>query len=183
MTDDGNPKYIYILLNLTHIADSAIEKIKDTIIEAHELYEGVDSLCGERWGFQDIPDWCETNNIKLELLHPSYDKQREAFATLHGAVSTGRFKCPPLVVFGSKGNDILREEMGIFFHDDDRHWFGSPEKMEKYGVQDDSMFSIAWTIHGGRDLKADDFRERRGTTFFGCMVQNKTLLSTKLDKR
>ena len=184
MADSGNPQYMYVLLNLVHIADSLLEGIKDVILETHEVFDGIDVITGERWGLWDIAPWCEANGIALELIHPSYDKQKAAFSELHGACSTGRFKAPAIAIWGSKSEDILREEMSIFYHDDDRHWFGSPEKTEKYGTQDDVMFSIAWGMYGGRELKSDDFKERNVKAYFGTMCQPKGLLSQgiKTDK-
>jgi hypothetical protein len=174
--DNGNPQYMYVTLQVAHIPDSLLEAIKDVILEGHETFDGVDVICGERWGIWDMAQWCEDNGIKFEPIHPSYDKQKAAFSELHGAITTGRYKQPPLVVWGSKGEDIFKEEAAVFFHDEDKRWFGSPEKMEKYGTQDDCIFSIAWGIYGGRDLKVDDFKERNHTPFFGTMVMNKSTL-------
>ena len=180
MADSGNPQYIYVKLNMVHVADSLLEGIKDVILEAHETFDGIDVITGERWGLWDLTPWCEGNNIALELIHPSYDKQKAAFSEFHGAVSTGRYKCPPLVIWGSKGEDIIREEMGVFYHDEDRHWFGSPEKSEKYGTQDDSLFATAWGMYGGRELKSDDFKERNQKRFWGTMVVNHDTLQSKI---
>jgi hypothetical protein len=180
MTDSGNPQYMYIKLRVAHIVSSLLEEVKDVILEAHETFDGVDTLCGERWGIWDMAAWCEDNNIAFEPIHPSYDKQKAAFSEIHGAVSTGRYKCPTVVVSGSKSEDIVTEEMGIFFHDEDKHWFGSPEKNEKYGIQDDFMFADAWGLYGGRELKAVDFRERHTKPFFGTMVSNRNLLSLSI---
>lgn len=171
--DNGNPQYIYVLLNVVHVANSLLEGIKVAILEAHEEFDGVDTICGERWGIWDMTLWCEQANIAFEPIHPSYDKQKAAFSELHGAVSTGRFKTPPLAIAGSKEEDIFKEEASIFFHDDEKRWFGSPEKMEKYGTQDDFMFAEAWCIYGGRELKADDFKERDKKSYFGTFVMNK----------
>jgi hypothetical protein len=180
LADSGNPQYLYIKLAVVHIADSLLEGIQNAILEAHEAYEGVDALCGERWGIWDMAPWCEAQQITFEPIHPSYDKQKAAFSEFHGAVVTGRYKSPPLVVWGSKGENIMAEEMAIFFHDDAKRWFGSPEKMEKYGTQDDFMFADAWGIYGGRELKADSFRERNSKPYFGTMIQNRNLLSHNL---
>ena len=179
MADNGNPQYIYITLAVVHVADSLLEGIKDVILNAHEVFDGLDALCGERWGIWDIAAWCEEQGIAFEPIHPSYDKQKAAFSEMHGAVSTGRFKMPPLVVWGSRNEDIFKEEASVFFHDDDKRWFGSPEKMEKYGVQDDVMFSFAWGMYGGRNLKLDDFKERNNKMYFGTFVRNRTLLMNK----
>jgi len=68
---------------------------------------------------------------------------------------------------------LFREEARVFYHDPAKHWFGSPEKMEKNGIQDDCMFSIAWCIYGGREISANDFKERRGDRWFGTMVHER----------
>lgn len=180
MFDNGNPQYLYVILNLAHIQDSMLQGIKDVIMEAHETYDGVDAICGERWGIWDMAPWCEEHAISFEPLHPSYDKQKAAFSEMHGAIYTGRFKIPPLVVWGSKDTDIFKEETGVFFHDEEKRWFGSPEKMERKGVQDDAMFAIAWGMYGGRELKLDNFKERGGKSYFGTMVHNRALLTSKL---
>jgi hypothetical protein len=176
LADNGNPQYMYISVNTAHVADSLLEGIKDVILEAHETLDGVDAICGERWGIWDMALWCEEQGIRFEPIHPSYDKQKAAFSELHGAISTGRYKTPPLVVWGSKGSDIFKEEATVFFHDDEKHWFGSPEKMEKYGVQDDCMFAKGWAVYGGRDLKVDDFKERNRELYFGTFVRNRDRL-------
>lgn len=174
--DNGNPAYLYVLLGLNHVVSSLLEDIKDVILEAHEVFQGIDALCGERWGFWDMAAWCEEQGIVFEPIHPSYDKQKAAFSEFHGAVSTGRFKTPHVGVAGSKEEDIFVEEASIFFHDEEKHWFGSPEKMEKYGIQDDVMFAIGWAIYGGRDIRVDHFRERNAVPYFGTMIKNKSLL-------
>jgi len=178
MADDGNPQYIYVALEIAHIGDSLLEGIKHTILEAHETYDGVDAICGERWGIWDMAPWCEEHEISFEPIHPSYDKQKAAFSEMHGAISTCRFKCAPLAVWGSSEEDILKEEAAIFFHDEDKRWFGSPEKSEKYGVQDDAMFSTAWAMFGGRDIRVDQFKERGNDSYFGSMIRNRSLLTT-----
>lgn len=180
--DNGNPTYLYITLNIAHIAGSLLEDIKETILDAHDMFDGVDAICGERWGIWDMAPWCEEHGIKFEPIHPSYDKQKAAFSEFHGAVSTGRFKAPPIAIFGSKQEDILKEEMAIFYHDDEKHWFGSPEKMEKYGVQDDVMFAGAWGMYGGRDMNVEAFRERGHSFNFGTFVRNKDLLQNKIKR-
>jgi hypothetical protein len=76
-----------------------------------------------------------------------------------------------LGVWGSKETDILREEAAIFYHDPDKHWFGSPEKNERGGVQDDCLFSLTWCIYGGREIGVNDFKERRSETWFGTLVR------------
>ena len=108
--------------------------------------------------------------VEVELVVASYDRQLSGFTTLYTLVTEGRFKSPVIGVMGAKGDDIMVEEMTMFDHDADRKWFGSPEKKKKFGVQDDIIFSINWTIYGGRLLTVDEFRKRNTPPYFGTMI-------------
>ena len=103
------------------------------------------------------------------------DKQKEAFAEIFTLYKTGLFKTPTLRVPGSKNEDMLEEEALLFDHNPAKKWYGSPEKTEKGGVQDDAMFSLAWGIYGGRQLTVFDFRERSSSVIFGEMFEERTV--------
>ena len=92
--------------------------------------------------------------------------------------SEGRFKCPELVIPGSKKDDIRDEEMEAFDHDSEKRWFGSIEKFEKYGIQDDFMFALGWSFYGARLKGIDDFRIRKQISNFGMFVRNPELVGT-----
>lgn len=168
------PNYVYFLLHLVNVEDHSLEALKEITLACHSEYGGLDKLCGERWGIWDLVPWCEEESIPFETVFPTYEKQRGAFSELYLAASGCRIKCPPIGVLGSKELDLLKEEAKVFFHDPDKRWFGSPEKNEKGGIQDDSIFSLAWCIYGGREINANDFRERRKNSFFGTMVLEKS---------
>ncbi|MFA5397200.1 MAG: hypothetical protein WC346_14415, partial [Methanogenium sp.] len=176
--EQGNkavPNYLYLLLHLAVIENNSLESIKEALLSCNEEFDGIDTLCGERWGVWDIVTWCEEQSIKFEVVFPNYDKQRAAFSELYVAVKNGRFKAPVVHILGMKEQDILREEMRIFYHDTDKRWFGSPEKNDKEGIQDDSMFSNALCLYGGRELGVDAFRRRKKKMWFGTLVQEKML--------
>ena len=56
---------------------------------------------------------------------------------------------------GQKKEDILEEEALLFDHDIKTKWFGSSEKFQKFGIQDDTMYSLGWCIYGGRTVSPD----------------------------
>ena len=56
--------------------------------------------------------------------------------------------------------------MEIFSHDTDKRWFGSPEKNDPGGIQDDSMYSTGYSMYGMRNLSVLDFRQRVKTNMF-----------------
>jgi len=164
------PHYIYLLLHLVSIEDHSLEGLKNIISSAHSEYKGLDMITGERWGIWDLAKWCEEMDIPFEAVDPTYDRQKEAFSELYLVYNTGRFKTPPLGLPGFKQDDILKEEASVFDHDSDKHWFGSPQKMEKYGIQDDAMYSLGWGLYGAKLLTVDDFRARNPTLNFGLFV-------------
>ena len=173
----GVPNYVYVFLHLVNIQDHSLETIKTVLNEISDEFDGIDSMCSERWGIWDLIPWMEEKGVKYEAVFPNYDKQKAAFSEFYLIANSGRVKCSPLGVMGTKEHDIFREEAGIFYHDSDKRWFGSGEKGETNGVQDDAMFSTAWCIYGGRSLTPSNFKERRRNFFFGTMIKEKGLLA------
>jgi len=174
--DEGQvKKYIYFLLHLVHVESNELDEIKTVIKRAVDEYDGIETLCAERWGMWDVGSWCEEQEIGFETLQPTYDKQKQAFSEIFTLYGQGLFKTPATRVPGSKKDDILEEEALLFDHNPAKKWYGSPEKTEKTGTQDDSIFSLAWCIYGGKDLDVDDFRERSSQTMFGEMFAEKTV--------
>ena len=174
--DNAASKYLYIVLFVKNVQDHSLDVVKDCLDGAGDEFDGIDTLCSERYGAWDVSKWCEDRDILFEPVYPNYGRQTDAFKELYLAVKEGRVKCPPLAVPGSKKEDVLREEMGAFDHDLDKKWFGSPEKTEKYGIQDDSVFALGWCLYGGRMLNTDDFRIRKGMQAFGMFSPQKGLV-------
>jgi len=173
-----SPKYIYLLLNLAVAEQNSTDNMKDILEDCDLEYDGIDTLCSERYGTWDIPGWCEEHNIAFEPVFPNYDRQREAFKEFYVAIKEGRFKAPELGVPGSKQPDIFVEELGNFDHDSDTKWFGSSEKMETRGIQDDTIFAGMWCLYGGRMLTVDNFRPRNLSDHsFGYFQENRNLLA------
>ena len=175
-TENAALKFIYLLIRLVNATDHTINYIKEIIDEDHTQLAGIDSLCCERYGSWDLITWCEDRDIAFEPIAPVYNRQREAFKEFYTVMNEGRFKCPPVGVPGSRKEDIFVEEAELFDHDPDKKWFGSNEKEEKGGIQDDVMYSIGWTIYGGRLLGPADFRARNLKLDFGTFLPEKTLL-------
>lgn len=170
------PRYLYVVLHVADLVFHSLEEMKQIIGGLNSEFDGIDMVCAERWGTWDLAAWCEENDIPFEVVFPTYDRQKAAFSEFFIVCQEGRFKMPSLAVPGSREGDIVREEMVVFDHDIDKRWFGSPEKGEKYGIQDDSMFSIGWALYGGRNVGLDQFRSRRGIRNFGDFFANKELV-------
>lgn len=177
------PKYLYALLYIANVENHTVNHIKETLDLCDQEYDGIDVLCSERWGAWDMGNWCEERSIKFEPIYPNYDRQKAAFKELYTTCKEGRFKAPYVPVTGSKKEDILREEMGAFDHwtksadpTTKSYMFGSREKSERGGIQDDSVYSVGWCMYGGRELGIDDFRIRRSSSGFGFFAPAEGLL-------
>lgn len=160
-------KYMYFGIDVKHIQHSDINSIKAVVESYCEKYDGVDTLCTERWGMWDIGEWCEDLEIEFFPLTASYPIQKEGFSELYALINEGRYKCPEIVVRGYKKDNILEEEFLLFDHDPIKKFYGTPEKKEKMGVQDDCMFAINWSIYGGRFIAAENFQSRNVITSLG----------------
>ena len=153
-----------------------MDTTKEVIDAVHEEFDGLDMVCGERYRMWDMENWCTDRDIGFDPVYPNYERQKESFKELLLAINEGRWKCPPLAITGSKKDDVRDEEMEVFTHDMDKKWFGSREKLEKYGIQDDFIFSAGWNIYGGRMLGVDTFRARNKKAFFGSFTAQEGLL-------
>ena len=175
------PEYIYFLLHLAHVTDASLEGIKRELKDAFIEYDGLDTVCSERWGAWDLAPWCAEHEIEFETVFPHYELQKKAFSELFVIVRGSRFKSPIIYIPGVGHANILFEELSMFDYNAQKKWYGSPQKHEQGGVQDDSVFSLAWGIYGGRDYGVDQFRERETRAFFGTYVPNKKQLVANYD--
>lgn len=167
MKDTTVLKYMYFLIDLKHVQHNDIDSIKKVVEGYIEDYDGVDALCSERWGMWDMGNWCELNEIEFFPLTASYPVQKEGFSEMFIICKEGRFKTPEIVVRGSKSDNILEEEILLFDHDPIKKFYGTPEKRETLGIQDDCMFAINWGIYGGRYISVEDFKSRNVVTTLG----------------
>lgn len=163
-------KFIYLLILFTNVENHSTDMIKKIVDEANEEYDGIDTFCAERYGTWDMTQWCEERSINFEPTYPNYGRQRDAFKEAYTVVKEGRFKTPDIPVAGSKTDNLFLEELSIFDHDPIKKWFGSPEKEEKGGTQDDSVYSLGWCMYGGRMLGPQDFRVRKNVSSFGMFI-------------
>jgi hypothetical protein len=167
MYDLGVKSYIYLLLHLAVIHSARIDDIKLELASVHSEFDGIETVCGERWGLWDLGTWCEDNDVLFLPVQPTRERQKEAFTELYQLYKSGLFKTPPVRVPGSKGKDILVEEALYFDYSPRLGAYGSPEKDEKYGVQDDVMYALGWGVWGGKNITVEDFRSRTPELNFG----------------
>lgn len=182
LTPDGEHKkvrYIYFLLHLMHVENNEVADVKYALDGLLYDYGAIQTLCSERWGAAELRAFCEENEISLELISPTYERQRTGFNTLYTTARTGYFKAPAVVIPGSEGEDIMEEEFLNFRHDTFKKWYGSYTKKSMKGVQDDVMFSLCWALFGLRMLTPDEFGIQNQNVFMGTVVDDASGLSGK----
>ena len=162
------PEYIWFLLHLHWVPEATLEGIKQVLRMAHMEYDGLDSLCAERWGTWDLAPWCLENDIEFTAVSATYELQKKAFSEMYNLVRNAQFKSPVVHVPGTNNSNILWEEMNMFDYHPMSKWYGSPQKDEEGGVQDDVMYSLGWGMYGGREYGIEEFRPRKLNAFFGA---------------
>jgi len=172
----ASKNFIYFVIGFRHVVMSDMKSIQLFIEECLEEYDSVETLCAERWGMWDIADWCDEKDIMFEAITAAYTLQRTGFSELYNAIVTGRFKIPPTAIAGNRQSDLFIEEAEMFDHDPVGKFYGSPEKSNRLGVQDDSVFAASWGIYGGRNLSVEDFIDRKNAKTFGGFYKNTNLV-------
>ena len=171
------PEYIYFLLHLAWVQDATLEGIKQVLRLAHMEYDGLDTLSAERWGTWDLAPWCQENKIEFTAVTATYELQKKSFTELYTLVREARFKTPVVHVPGMNNSNILWEEMNMFDYHPMSKWYGSPQKDEENGVQDDVMYALGWGLYGGREYGIEEFRSRKLNAFFGAFVRGPQRIS------
>ncbi|RPI56459.1 MAG: hypothetical protein EHM49_00255 [Deltaproteobacteria bacterium] len=167
MLNLGVHSYVYFILHLAHIASAGMEDIKLELSCVHSEYDGIDVVGGERWGLWDLATWCEDNEILFIPINPTTNRQKEAFTELYQLYKGGMIKVPQIKVPGVRGRDILKEEVLNFDYNPRKGTYGSPNKHEKYGIQDDSVFALGWGVWSGKNFTVENFRPRSSNMVFG----------------
>ena len=178
--DMADLNYIYIILGVIWVEDGSIRKTKEYLQKIHDEFDGVDAFCSERYGSWDLFNWWEDRQVEAELISPTYGKQKDSFKGLYHVVANGRIKKPILPLEGIKEDahgDLLEEELEYFTHDPFIKWYGSPEKDDIRGVQDDSVFSLNWGIYSLRNIGPELFRERGLPPSFGMFIPDNSLVA------
>lgn len=168
-------RYIYFLLNLVHSPFNEPSDVQESMENFTYEFGNILTFCSERWGAGEMRKYCEEKDIQLELISPTYERQRTGFNELYRLVKSGRFKAPPTVVTGSDTEDVMQEEMEAFRHDVHKKWYGSLTKKTQTGVQDDCMFSLCWGLFGLREKTPDDFMSVNNDVFMGQFVPDSSI--------
>lgn len=172
--------YIYFLCGFYVSETSTLAEIKKCARSWHDAMGGVDAVAGERYGLWDMKPFVEEElEAVMTMIHPTYPRQKEIFSALADTISDGRMFAQPVGYPGIRGNDLLVEEARMFVWDERSNnsgWFGSPEKKKANGIQDDSIYALAWAEFAGMDIQASEFRTRGVNVPVGAIIPQAGLL-------
>ena len=132
--NDGEPEF-YILDQVKVVPNTA-QHIKKLIREAHDRYK-LDNLTLEDYQAMDIEPWCAEQNIPVELVAASNNRQNAMFPELHRIVKEHRLHYPTDM-------DSLIGEMKSFQYTElsgGKYSFGASGS-----GHDDRVYSLAWAI-------------------------------------
>ena len=135
---NGEPEYF--ILNQVKVVPNTAQHIKKLIRDAHDLYT-LDNLTLEDYQAMDIEPWCIEQNIPVELIAASNNRQNAMFPELHRIVKENRLHFP-------KDLDKLADEMKAFQYielGNGKYSFGA----SGHG-HDDRVYSLAWSIYSLR---------------------------------
>lgn len=139
----------------------------------------------EKHDVGDIPQWCKTHKIPVEVIDPKQHNKTEGFGMFHKLFVSGTIKAPLLPLKGSRGvDDIFREELSYFSSaktSNKEYSFASTEKSSRKpgAVQDDSVYAVMWGIFGLQKLSSD---EGEGLSI-GQGIDPVSLFSVKINNR
>lgn len=174
--------YIYFLMGIASIEDHQPPTVSHLIQKIFNEFGRIEMVAADTYGSSTQKHICENLGIPFMAEHPSLEKQNIGFNELITAINSGRFKSPIVPVHGSKHPDILREEIEIFDlvkKSGGKPKYGSSEKHQKGGIQDDVMDCLGTSLYAGLKVTAVNFkpRKKKHFDFTGCVHPGMTLIS------
>lgn len=107
----------------------------------------------ESYNSQDIAAWCGDQTFDHEVIHPTAERQANAFTSLYNAAAEGRLHIHPSF-------DRLMSEMGAFEYRlvaDAKGAAGAPRFEAAKGCHDDHVYSLAWAVYSLRDYELNPY--------------------------
>lgn len=102
----------------------------------------------ESYNSQDIAAWCGDQAFDHEVIHPTAERQANAFTVLHTIAAEGRLHIHPSF-------EGLLGELGTFEY---QHDGGGLPKFEAIkGAHDDHVYSLAWAVYSLRDVELNPY--------------------------
>jgi hypothetical protein len=107
----------------------------------------------ESYNSQDIAAWCGDQPFEHEVIHPTAERQANAFTALYNAAAEGRLHIHPSF-------EALFSEMGTFEYrlvPGSTGPGGAPRFEAAKGCHDDHVYSLAWAVYSLRDVELNPY--------------------------
>lgn len=114
---------------------------------------GMKKAAIESYNSQDIAAWCGDQAFDHEVIHPTAERQANAFTTLYNIAAEGRLHIHPTF-------EKLLAEMGAFEYRIAASATtpgGVPRFEAAKGSHDDHVYSLAWAIYSLRDVELSPY--------------------------
>lgn len=107
----------------------------------------------EAFNAQDVAAWCGDQIFDHEVIHPTAERQANAFTALYNAAAEGRLHIHPSF-------ERLIAEMGTFEYRlaaAGNGAAGAPRFEAAKGAHDDHVYSLAWAVYSLRDVELNPY--------------------------
>jgi Phage Terminase len=114
---------------------------------------GMSRAALEAYNSQDVAAWCADQTFDHEVIHPTAERQANAFTALYNAAAEGRLHIHP-------GFERLLSEMGAFEYRlvaGANGAAGAPRFEAAKGAHDDHVYSLAWAVYSLRDAELNPY--------------------------
>jgi len=134
----------------------------------------------ESYNSQDIAAWCGDQPFEHELIHPTADKQVNAFTALYNAAAEGRLHIHPS--FDKLLSEMDTLEYRIVNNSTGRGGQQAPRFEAAKGCHDDYVYSLAWAVYSLRDDELNPYEingihcHGKGPAVNLCLLNNGELL-------
>lgn len=146
---EGEEDHFYVLASDV-VKFSSASGIKGNFTRYRDRF-GLSRAAIESYNAQDISAWCADQAFEHEVVHPTAERQSNAFTTLFNAASEGRLHIHP-------GFKALLDEMRTFEYRLEATQKGSLPKFEAArGSRDDHVYSLAWAVYSLRDVELNPY--------------------------
>lgn len=107
----------------------------------------------EAYNSQDVAAWCGDQSFDHEVIHPTAERQTNAFTALYNAAAEGRLHIHP-------AHERLLAEMATFDYRlaaGANGAAGAPRFEASKGCHDDHVYSLAWAVYALRDVELNPY--------------------------
>jgi len=114
---------------------------------------GMSRAALEAYNSQDVAAWCAEQSFDHEVIHPTAERQANAFTALYNAAAEGRLHIHPSF-------ERLLSEMGTFEYrlvPGGNGAAGAPRFEAAKGAHDDHVYSLAWAVYSLRDAELNPY--------------------------